>query len=212
MTDSKYPLGMAVVPKIYISPERGLAFWTIMRCASSSTSNLMKRAGLTMVRDPSLVAQDWLHLALVREPYERYLSSLFITSNTSTDAQFYPDSWPDFFAFVEEQNRSGKFFTWNGDMHYGRQADFLVGMCEPMQLIPLEQSDRLDAFFPGRHRKLTRVNVTLERYKQAAREAISPEPVLEHYAADVELYLRATEADDAATAGLEPAASAEAGG
>lgn len=208
----KYP---AVVPSlaVYGNYKHKMSAFLALRVGCNSFTGFLKHAGFAPRQPPS----GWLHIALVRDPYERYLSSLWIAASSAQSPEAKPQGWESFLHYVEALNWEGDFYTWDDDPHFATQTRFYETMTDPSLFIPLEHStEALAKLLPNAPKPMPHINETPNERKALAREIISWEPVLDHYVEDQALYYETVsgraEADRSAGVGpQEPATTSEIG-
>ena len=132
---------MPTIPEIQVCHERRVALWQTPRCASTTLARWAYEAGFIRFdgwRDPS-----YTHYAIVRDPYERYLSTLLL--------RWYHrghDKGP-WERYLERVAAHRWVWTDDNNIHFFSQWMFRLAMPHEV-LVPLNRVDQ--------DRKSTRLN------------------------------------------------------
>ncbi len=169
---------------IEVYHQADIAVWVTPRCASTSTAVWLTEAGF--VRGEGTATQRY---AIIRDPYDRYLSCLAVAwpgRFRGRKRQGSAPLWSEFLAGVEHLNREAWFYTWGDNIHFQAQSWFrgeggqtLIRLDELRAFISSLRDQGIGAGIDFPHRNRTGVQA-----REIARATISRGPVLEHYADD----------------------------
>ena len=113
----------------------GLAFFPIFKNAHSSLVEWLCHGGPGFVTHIVDVPEDVESFAVVRDPFDRYISGLaqMHRQNVAADVD-----WPALVDGVERYNwRTGVPYTHNGDRHFHPQSDVIERMPGKPRLFPM---------------------------------------------------------------------------
>ena len=169
----------------------GVAFWAIRKNASTTVRNWLKGQGFRYrVLSPDI---RWLHVAIVRDPYERYLSGLrqMYRHHGRRGRLRGVGNWEEFVQYVQERNKR-ELYTHNSDAHFEPQH-WTVDELPAPALFELSQLGLFQQWMVGTGIvsavEMDHRNRTQEEHLDYARERIDREQVERHYARDVQIAL-----------------------
>jgi len=126
-------------PTAQIHREVGLVYWPTPRCGCTSTGRWLKSVGFEFTKDPLEKGDSGLsHFAVVRDPYDRYVSGLHLAWDGPRRAGV---PWVEFVGEVAAWNQKHqKAWDWFENFHFQPQSESRLGMPNE-KLLKLEDVD-----------------------------------------------------------------------
>lgn len=173
---------------VLVNESAGLVFWPILKAGHTTFDDWMQYVGFRhSFREGFEDADGMTHVAVVRDPFVRYVSAVYSMWDCGHVADV---GWEHYIDGVEAWNqRTGRPWTRNNDMHFAPQHDRVGKMPDPV-LFALEDLEPFRAWLESHGldsggRPFFAKNVNDPARRRYALDTIGEDIVRSHYAEDV---------------------------